>query len=596
MQTFEYYFNPKKKDDVLFDSFCFEPEEGAEKPLGNLYIISQLSNALPSSKIFIKDLVEAIKSEYYSGNYNHCSCALKGALAKANEFLNERQKEGDFSWQGNLDFAVLAIDGMMINFVKIGSLEIYMMRCDEIFNISDNLEYQDTTPGVFFSNVATGKLSPDDKLVIVTKEVCLNKKKEEFLQILLSLEKWDKKNTSAAVKQFPEIKLCNGIILMVDMHEEEQGKFLPSFSFSLPKISLSLPKISIPKISLFSQINKKIKATENLKSEGEKPMESENATLPRQPMLKFNSKWVWIIFLILIIASIAALSFKFRLFATAPKSPTIIQTVPETKTESGKETVVETKNQTPLPAPLVELKQQEFSAEKIIALGDYIYLYAPGKPNLYQVHTATKQTETIKTALALRAAVENSDAIFIWDIAGDIYKYNPTSKKMEKIQSLTFANNPEIIDFRFYQGKFYLLDKSDRTILKALPSATTDWISKVHPRPSDPKSIAIDQNIWVLNSENEALRYYKSAYMDKLILNANPSLHNPQKIWTSIFNQFLYVSEPSQNRILIYEKTGKFVKQYINTKLNAIKDIAVSAGKKLYILNGSEVYEISETL
>jgi len=336
MQTFEYYFNPKRKDDVLFDSFCFEPEEGAEKPLGNLYIISQLSNALPSSKIFIKDLIEAIKNEYYSGNYNHCSSALKGALAKANEFLNEKQKEGDFSWQGNLDFAVLAIDGMMINFVKIGGLEIYMMRGDEIFNISDNLEYQDTAPGVFFSNVATGKLSPEDKLVIVTKEICLSKKKEEFLQLLLSLEKWDKKNTSAAVKQFPEIKLCNGIILMVDMHEEAQSKFLPSFSFSLPKISLSLPKISLPRIPQFSKTKKNDPTAENKKNEDEKTPESANTTLPRSLMPKLNKKWVWAIPLILITLGITAFKLKFRLPSPPPPVPAMTQTSSEVKTETNK--------------------------------------------------------------------------------------------------------------------------------------------------------------------------------------------------------------------------------------------------------------------
>ena len=39
MQIFEFHFNPKLKEDKVFDSFVYEPESSYEKKLGNLYII-----------------------------------------------------------------------------------------------------------------------------------------------------------------------------------------------------------------------------------------------------------------------------------------------------------------------------------------------------------------------------------------------------------------------------------------------------------------------------------------------------------------------------------------------------------------------------
>ncbi|GAI13815.1 unnamed protein product, partial [marine sediment metagenome] len=46
MQVFELHFNPKLKEDQIFDSFVYEPENIYEKNLGSLYVIGELRNAL----------------------------------------------------------------------------------------------------------------------------------------------------------------------------------------------------------------------------------------------------------------------------------------------------------------------------------------------------------------------------------------------------------------------------------------------------------------------------------------------------------------------------------------------------------------------
>ncbi len=66
MQIFELHFNPKLKEDQIFDSFVYEPENTYEKNLGSLYIVGELQNALPQNSKFLDDLAKIIKKNYYT--------------------------------------------------------------------------------------------------------------------------------------------------------------------------------------------------------------------------------------------------------------------------------------------------------------------------------------------------------------------------------------------------------------------------------------------------------------------------------------------------------------------------------------------------
>lgn len=67
MKVFKFHFNPTKKGakepDVIFDTFCFEPENVYEKRLGSLYVIGLIKNALPQNIRFLDDLSGHIKEK-----------------------------------------------------------------------------------------------------------------------------------------------------------------------------------------------------------------------------------------------------------------------------------------------------------------------------------------------------------------------------------------------------------------------------------------------------------------------------------------------------------------------------------------------------
>ena len=236
MKVFELHFNTKAKDDVFFDSFIYEPENAYEKRLGSLYVVGELDKALPQNNHFLSNLASTLKKEYYSSVLAKSpEASLRGALQKTNEFLDMTIQQGNVSWLGNLNVAVLNFKDNILNFAKAGKTKILLMRNEEILDIGPKLEEQS------FGNSAKGKVSINDKVLISTKNVF----SDDFLAELakISSEK-ELKEFLATKKQI--LSEFSGIclLLMVDSEARELLKF--SFAEKLPRFQLKIPRLAFP--------------------------------------------------------------------------------------------------------------------------------------------------------------------------------------------------------------------------------------------------------------------------------------------------------------------------------------------------------------
>ena len=72
-----------------------------------------------------------------------------------------------------------------------------------------------------------------------------------------------------------------------------------------------------------------------------------------------------------------------------------------------------------------------------------------------------------------------------------------------------------------------------------------------------------------------------------------PSPKAFSKIFVSLQLPYLYILEPSQNRIVILNKSGQIIKQFQSEKFDSILDFAVSEnGREILILNSQRIYKI----
>jgi len=276
-QIFEFHFNPKAKEDLIFDSFCFEPKNIYEKRMGGLYMVGLLKNVLPQNIRFLDVLTQKIKEKYYKTVSSAPEKSLRDTLRIANEHLEKIAKQGDVSWLGNLSFAVISLKDFELNFTKVGDLKIFLIRKGQIIDIDQKLKFDDIEPYPLkiFGNIVSGKLAENDIILVLSKEVYDAFLKENLLNEIARKSLSDllpegiKKFKDVLNDKKEQLTKISGICLLMVLSKEAAPKeketlsgkkVLKIFSFKevfnpLVKIikNFQIPKIQLPSFYLWKR-------------------------------------------------------------------------------------------------------------------------------------------------------------------------------------------------------------------------------------------------------------------------------------------------------------------------------------------------------
>lgn len=257
MQIFELHFNPGAKEDLIFDSFCYEAGNIFEKRVGNLYMVGFLKNSLPQNSRFLDKLAKTIKERFYGFSAHSPEKALKESLRRANEFLEKIARMGDVSWLGNLNFAVISLKDFDLNFTKIGNLKVLLLRGGQIVDIDKSLDLQgiEPYPLKIFNNIVAGNLAEEDKILVLTEEVFQSFSSENILTQIAELIPFDEKGLKKILKQSEE-KLLKvlGTCLIIKATKKTQPLRPLTFrkepeKFLISKVFIDLGKNVARKIS-----------------------------------------------------------------------------------------------------------------------------------------------------------------------------------------------------------------------------------------------------------------------------------------------------------------------------------------------------------
>ena len=265
MQIFEFHFNPKLRPDLIFNSFCYEPENIYERRLGSLYMVGLLKNVLPKNLQFLEKLTKVIKERYYKGAIFTPEKSLKESLREANEFLEELAKKGDVSWLGNLSFAVLSLKDFKFNFTKVGEIQFFLLRGKKLIDIDRKLRLQDIEPYPLkiFGNIIWGKLAENDIILVLTKEIFDFFQEENLIDEVAKLaphQDFDEGLREILEQKKEALMRVSGICLAIILTKEKilakKETILPQISkeFSLREVFAPLLKVSLRITNKFIEI------------------------------------------------------------------------------------------------------------------------------------------------------------------------------------------------------------------------------------------------------------------------------------------------------------------------------------------------------
>ncbi len=151
-----------------------------------------------------------------------------------------------------------------------------------------------------------------------------------------------------------------------------------------------------------------------------------------------------------------------------------------------------------------------------------------------------------------------------------------------------------------YGANIYLTDNKNNEIYRYSKNGQkfdtpTAWL-KDKLDLSQAVDLAIDGNIYILNSDGTVVKLLRGTNVDYKLEACDPPLEQANKISVSTAKgqDFLYVLETKNKRLVVYNKAGQFLMQYQGDNLTALKDFVVDEDNKIiYFLSGANVLRFS---
>ena len=232
---------------------------------------------------------------------------------------------------------------------------------------------------------------------------------------------------------------------------------------------------------------------------------------------------------------------------------------------------------------------------------------------------------------------DTTNAIVSFNKSGNQFlNLDPSNKKISELFTLSSGNTSDAVLFnsgedmliKNNQNQFFIYSFTDKKVSDAQKSGNFNWpngklfsyIDKIYilngneldrfnysggsfadggiaaKSESQVQSCAIDGSVYFLTT-NAEIEQYTSGNKDNLTLNKPFFLKNltdANLLYTDANVSYLFIYQKSQNRIVLFDKTGDFQKQIvIPDTWGEINDIIADVSGNLYLLANNKIYKIS---
>jgi hypothetical protein len=213
--------------------------------------------------------------------------------------------------------------------------------------------------------------------------------------------------------------------------------------------------------------------------------------------------------------------------------------------------------------------------------------------------TFSPLAENIEIAEGVLMSAEDGEIVFLDDRPG-ISLFSSSDTTWIKLSTET--ENGSYTDLKLYAGRLYVLNTNgDQTnILRHLRSGASfgspsEWIKVKETTISDAVAFTIDGTILLLKSDGTVVRFAGGSEVSYSLETVDPAIEDATRIWTDGESDYLYLLEPAQSRVIVYEKeSGAFIAQYTSSVFTNLLDFYVDEStRSIYLLSGAKIYTIA---
>ncbi|MCX6808655.1 MAG: hypothetical protein NTW50_03230 [Candidatus Berkelbacteria bacterium] len=195
---------------------------------------------------------------------------------------------------------------------------------------------------------------------------------------------------------------------------------------------------------------------------------------------------------------------------------------------------------------------------------------------------------------------KSQSQIAIYTDASKVFLLNTDKKSVAEISVVEDPKSwGKAVAIATYSSNLYLFDNTTGNVNKFMTrdggySKASVFISGSKNNLKNAIDFAVDGNVFVLNADGTASKFVKAAADTNFQIRDIPApdskIKDPNKIFTDEDTDKLFILDKSANRLLQFDKTGEFVKQYVLDG-GSIDDFAINAKlQKIWLLSGGKIY------
>ncbi len=185
-----------------------------------------------------------------------------------------------------------------------------------------------------------------------------------------------------------------------------------------------------------------------------------------------------------------------------------------------------------------------------------------------------------------RLVVGNNEQFFIYDI---------TENKQANFPLSQSAGNNSVRDLNIYSNNLYVLDGNGKQFFKYPENSASfnngqAWL-KEEVDLQDVSSFTVDGSIYTIDNQGQIKKFTKGRIEEFSYQTPNPKIGAKATIQTFRDSKYLYIIDPSNQRVVILNKDGNIKDQYTSLKFDQLLDLAIDPNEQaIYLLNGQHLY------
>ncbi len=245
---------------------------------------------------------------------------------------------------------------------------------------------------------------------------------------------------------------------------------------------------------------------------------------------------------------------------------------------------------------LSTLQENNIDIKNLIYKNNQLFAFDSINNNIYKINLDSRDVNKIYSNISDIGSIQKAkiiaDKTLLYQDKNGLLNFS--NDKYSPI-NISLQAGGKISDFATYNNRLYVVDVNSNQIYRHSVAqggygAGIAWL-KDSLDLKGVNSIGIDTNIWLLNNDGQIFKLNKGSKQSFEIKNLDPALNNPTKMITGEDTDYIYVLEPTNNRIVVLDKKGELITQYYSQLFDNLKTFTLQENeKKVFIVNDNKVY------